>query len=188
MDLSSIVKEALQLQSGSLIETVDLANSLLQSESGEKGNLTITKHLVEIKPLGEALVIGDLHGDIDSLVLILQASHFLEKMQDNHDATLIFLGDYGDRGTKSAEIYYLILRLKLAFPDQVVLLRGNHEAPKSLLCEPHDLPYQLQNRFGNDWILVYEKLQAMWANLYNAVFVKARYLMVHGAYLHKYVI
>lgn len=180
MDISSIVKETLQVQSSSLIETVDLANSLLLRESGEKGNLTITNHLVEIKPLGEALVVGDLHGDIDSLMLILQTSDFLEKMQENHDAALIFLGDYGDRGNKSAEIYYLILRLKLAFPDQVVLLRGNHEAPKSLLGEPHDLPHQLQNRFGNDWILVYEKLQALWANLYNAVFVKDRYLMVHG--------
>jgi diadenosine tetraphosphatase ApaH/serine/threonine PP2A family protein phosphatase len=180
LDLSSLFKESLQVQSSTLIETVDFANSLLQSESREKGNLTITNHLVQIKPIGEALVVGDLHGDIDSLVLILQTSDFLEKMQLNYDATLIFLGDYGDRGNKSAEIYYLILRLKLAFPDQVVLLRGNHEAPKSLLGEPHDLPYQLQARFGNDWILVYERLQALWSNLYNAVFVKDRYLMVHG--------
>ena len=50
-------------------------------------------------------------------------------MEKTKEATLIFLGDYGDRGDKSAEIYYIILKLKLAFPEQVVLLRGNHEAP-----------------------------------------------------------
>ena len=29
-----------------------------------------------------------------------------QKMEETKDATLIFLGDYGDRGEESAEIYY----------------------------------------------------------------------------------
>ena len=69
-------------------------------------------------------------------------------MEKTKEATLIFLGDYGDRGDKPAEIYYAILRVKLAFPEQVVLLRGNHEAPKDLMASPHDLPFQFQDRFG----------------------------------------
>jgi hypothetical protein len=36
------------------------------------------------------------------------------------DAALIFLGDYGDRGVYSTEVYYTILTLKLAFLEQVV--------------------------------------------------------------------
>ncbi len=59
-----------------------------------------------MEPLGEALVIGDLHGDLESLAVILQESQFLQKMEKTNDATLIFLGDYGDRGDKPAEIYY----------------------------------------------------------------------------------
>ena len=180
MDLSSLVEEALSIQSSGFIETVDKAMSLLRNENGQIGNLTIVNRLVKLEPLGEALVIGDLHGDLESLIIILQTSRFVEKMEKTKEATLIFLGDYGDRGDKSAEIYYAILKLKLAFPGQVVLLRGNHEAPKDLLGYPHDLPFQFQNRFGEDWKMAYEKTRALFAYLYNAVFVEDRYLMVHG--------
>ena len=180
LDLSSLVEEALSIQSSGFIETVDKAMSLLRNENGQVGNLTIVNRLVKLEPLGEALVIGDLHGDLESLIIILQTSRFVEKMEKTKEATLIFLGDYGDRGDKSAEIYYAILKLKLAFPGQVVLLRGNHEAPKDLLGYPHDLPFQFQNRFGEDWKMAYEKTRALFAYLYNAVFVEDRYLMVHG--------
>ena len=180
LDLSLLVEEALSVQSSGFIETVDKAMSLLRNENGQIGNLTIVNRLVKLEPLGEALVIGDLHGDLESLIIILQTSRFVEKMEKTKEATLIFLGDYGDRGDRSAEIYYAILELKLAFPGQVVLLRGNHEAPKDLLGYPHDLPFQLQNRFGEDWKMAYEKTRALFAYLYNAVFVEDRYLMVHG--------
>ena len=40
---------------------------------------------------------------------------------------LIFLGDYGDRGHYGIEVLYTLLRLRLANPEQVHLLRGNHE-------------------------------------------------------------
>ena len=86
---------------------MDRAASLLRGESGRVGNLTIVNRLVKLEPLGEALVIGDLHGDLESLVVILQTSRFIEKMEKTEEATLIFLGDYGDRGDKSAEIYYI---------------------------------------------------------------------------------
>jgi protein phosphatase len=180
LDLSLLVEEALSIQSSVFIETVDKAMSLLHNENGRVGNLTIVNRLVKLEPLGEALVIGDLHGDFESLIIILQTSRFVEKMEKTKEATLIFLGDYGDRGDRSAEIYCAILELKLAFPRQVVLLRGHHEAPKDLLGYPHDLPIQFQNRFGEDWRTAYEKTRALFAYLYNAVFVEDRYLMVHG--------
>ena len=180
MGLSLLVEEALSVQSSGFIETVDKAMSLLHNEKGRVGNLTIVNRLVKLEPLGEALIIGDLHGDFASLVIILQTSRFVEKMEKSKEATLIFLGDYGDRGDRSAEIYCTILELKLAFPSQVVLLRGNHEAPKDLLGYPHDLPLQFQNRFGEDWKRTYEKTRALSAYFYNAVFVEDRFLMVHG--------
>ena len=180
MDLSSLLKEALNVQSGVFIETLDEAAHLLQSENGQVGNLTITNRLVNLEPLGEALVIGDLHGDFESLALILQESKFLRKMKETSDAKLIFLGDYGDGGDKPAEVYYTILKLKLAFPKQVVLMMGNHEGPKDLTASPHDLPLRYQARFGQDGKLVYEKTRSLWSCLYNAVYVEGRFLMVHG--------
>jgi len=180
LDLSSLLKEALNVQSSVFIETLDEAAHLLQSENGHVGNLTITNRLVTLEPLGEALVIGDLHGDFESLAVMLQESRFLRKMEETSDATLIFLGDYGDRGDKPAEVYYTILKLKLAFPKKVVLLRGNHEGPADLTASPHDLLLRFQARFGQDGRLVYDKTRSLWSCLYNAVYVEGRFLMVHG--------
>ena len=180
MDLPLLVKEALNIRSSDFVEIVEKAIDLLRKESGRIGNFTVKNRLVELEPLGEALVIGDLHGDIESLTIILQTSQFIEKMEKNKESSLIFLGDYGDRGANSAEIYYTVLKLKLAFPGHVVLLRGNHEAPRDLMGYPHDLPVQFQKRFGEDWARVYEKTLALFAYLYNAVFIEERYLMVHG--------
>jgi diadenosine tetraphosphatase ApaH/serine/threonine PP2A family protein phosphatase len=179
-NLSLIVKESLTVQSDSFVKIVERTIDLLRGESGRLGNLNVSERLVKLEPLGEALVIGDLHGDLDSLVSILKSSGFTQKMTKRKDAILIFLGDYGDRGAYSAEAYYTVLKLKLAFPEQIVLLRGNHEGPEDLMASPHDLPMQFQIRFKEKWRTAYSKIRELFAYLYNAVLVEERYLMVHG--------
>jgi diadenosine tetraphosphatase ApaH/serine/threonine PP2A family protein phosphatase len=159
---------------------VEKTINLLHSQSGKIGYLNIMESLVQLEPIGEALIIGDLHGDLESLIHILSSSRFTQKMDRREDAFLIFLGDYGDRGMHSAEVYYLILKLKLAFPRQIVLLRGNHEGPEDLMASPHDLPVNLQVRFRENWALAYSKVRKLFSLLCNAVFVEKRYLMIHG--------
>jgi protein phosphatase len=180
MNISSLLKEARIVQSKTFEKTLDNSIDLLRREKGKIGNLTISGHLVEVEPLGEALVIGDLHGDIDSLIYIFKSSKFVEKMVSCKDAILIFLGDYGDRGAFSAEVYNVILKLKLAFPEQTVLLRGNHEGPSYLIACPHDLPFQFKARFKRDWMDIYKKTRDLFDYFYNAVLVEERYLMLHG--------
>ena len=162
------------------MEVLDNATSLLSKENGQVGNFTVVDRLVKLNPVGKALVIGDLHGDLESLKTILEGSKITDEMKRSEGAFVIFLGDYGDRGLRSAEVYYVILRLKLAFPKQVILLRGNHEGPKDLMAYPHDLPTQFQKRFLNDWAAVYEKTRSLFEVLYTALYVEERYLMVHG--------
>jgi len=177
---SSVIKEACSVKADGFVEIVESAIDLLLGENGKIGNLTVSRRLVTLKPVGEALVVGDLHGDLESLRCILRSSGFTQRMTKSKDATLVFLGDYGDRGAHSAEVYYAVLRLKLAFPEQVVLLRGNHEGPADLLVSPHDLPLQFQRRFKEKWKVAYAKTRELWNCLYTAVFVEERYLMVHG--------
>ncbi len=180
VNLSTIVKESLAVQSDRFVKVLENAIDLLRGETGKIGNLTISERLIKLEPVGEAVVVGDLHGDLESLVTILKSSGFTEKMARSKDATLVFLGDYGDRGAYSAEVYYTVLKLKLAFPEQVILLRGNHEGPEDLMASPHDLPMQFQFRFQKDWTNAYAKTQELWGCLHNAVLVEERYLMVHG--------
>ena len=180
LNLSFVVKESSTVQSDGFVRIVESAIDMLREENGRIGNLTISGRLVKLEPVGEVVVVGDLHGDFESLISILNSSGFLQRMAKSKDSTLIFLGDYGDRGAYSAEVYYTVLRLKLSFSEQVVLMRGNHEGPEDLLASPHDLPMQFQHRFKEKWMEAYTKTRELWAHLYNAVLVEERYLMVHG--------
>ncbi len=64
--------------------------------------------------------VGDTHGDSDATERIFARfppGRF----------TVVFLGDYVDRGPDSLGNVRLLLRRKLAHPDRVILLMGNHE-------------------------------------------------------------
>ena len=152
----------------------------LAAENGRVGNLKITGRLVEVPPVGEAIIVGDLHGDLKSLVHILEDSKFLGKAKSGSDVLLVFLGDYGDRGTYSPEVYYVVLKLKEMFPERVILMRGNHEGPPDLLASPHDLPLQMKNKFGNKGSEAYLKLRELYNHLYTGVIIKDRIVLLHG--------
>lgn len=178
--LQHIIKEAMETPTDKFVKTVERATKLLQEENGKIGNFQILGRHVKIKPSGEAVVVSDLHGDLESLVQILQQSDILQRMENSKHVSLVFLGDYGDRGEFSAEVYYTVLQLKLQCPAQTVLMRGNHEGPKDILASPHDLPTQFQTRFGKEWSEAYHKVVGLFPHLCNSVSVEERYLMVHG--------
>ena len=180
MNLSSIIEESKTVQKEVFIEVLEKAIDLIQAESGRFGNQTVEDGLVHLEPVGEGLVIGDLHGDLKSLTTILKRSGLMEKLEESENTAVVFLGDYGDRGRSSAEVYYVILKLKLSFPQKIILLRGNHEGPEDLMASPHDMPVQFQMRFGKDWRAAYQKIRELHSYLYNIVLVRERYVMVHG--------
>ena len=82
----------------------------------------------------ELIVLGDLHGCYACLKAALLQSNFIERaMRHQHDPSqpdvkLVLLGDYLDRGRFGFEgVLRAALQLLVNLPDQVYVLRGNHE-------------------------------------------------------------
>jgi serine/threonine protein phosphatase 1 len=85
--------------------------------------------------------IGDIHGCLDKLrTLMDQIGHEIDPAQD----TLVFLGDYIDRGPSSFEVVEYLIRLKTRFRD-VVFLKGNHEEMLELYLNGVDRSIYLMN-------------------------------------------
>lgn len=70
---------------------------------------------------------GDLHSDDESLENGLLKANFYDRIINKDEFKLIFLGDYVDRGYQHLKILEHLLMLKILFPENIYLLRGNHD-------------------------------------------------------------
>ena len=67
------------------------------------------------------VICGDVHGQLDDVLWLLDRA-------GGTNQRFLFMGDYVDRGTHSLNTFLVFACLKLQHPDQVFLLRGNHES------------------------------------------------------------
>ncbi|MEX0671750.1 MAG: metallophosphoesterase family protein [Candidatus Babeliales bacterium] len=140
---------------------------------------------VAFRPFSEKLIVpvnaivalrGDLHGDVHALMaqLVSLAEMGYLDPQDpfkiiNKKFYMVFLGDYVDRGLYGIEVLYTLLRLKIANPEQVFLIRGNHEdvALNSAFLE-HGFIHELCHKYGIDY---YNQRQLTIARMYDLMSV-----------------
>jgi hypothetical protein len=86
----------------------------------------------EFKNVKKLLVIGDIHGQFDTLKTFLINNKVIDdNMHWNFgDGTIVFMGDIFDRGEKVTEALWLIYKLEYEAPKyggRVHLILGNHE-------------------------------------------------------------
>ena len=69
-------------------------------------------------------IIGDIHGNMKDLLLIFRNFGLPS------DRKYLFIGDYVDRGMYSTPVISLLLALYLKYPNNLTLIKGNHEVSK----------------------------------------------------------
>ena len=75
-----------------------------------------------VQPISAPVIIcGDIHGQFFDLLELFQTGGSIPEQN------YIFMGDYVDRGHNSVECFELLLALKARHPENITILRGNHE-------------------------------------------------------------
>ena len=118
------------------------------------------------------IIIGDIHGQYYDLI------HMFEKVVDSRnikETNLLFLGDYVDRGNYSLEVLIFLYALKIAYPKNITMLRGNHESRN--MTESFTFREEVITKFDND---VYDTCMDLFDSLPIACIVDDKYLAMHG--------
>ena len=159
---------------------LDHTYRILTQERAE-GSITggrVYSDLAELEVPQNLAIVGDLHGDLATLLCILGRlgpKQFLS----NPDNKLVFLGDYIDRGSSSIDVLYSVFELKCRYPNSVILMRGNHEAPLQFPFNSHLLPFDMQ-RLLRDGRFLYQKALSLFEMMSLVTVIKNELLMVHG--------
>jgi hypothetical protein len=161
------------------MEVIENARAALEAgENRQKKNVPV----VELEHIPEKLIlVGDIHGDLQSLLWTLNEINFERLLRNPHNK-LIFLGDYVDRGSNSIGVLYVVCFLKQKFPDSVILMRGNHEAPMEFPFSSHDLPLELGERYGRKIAqsIYINNILPLFQSLSLMVLIPKQLLVVHG--------
>ena len=86
-------------------------------------------------------VCGDLHGQFYDVLELLKIGGPLPGTR------YVFIGDFVDRGAHSVETLTLLLLFKIMYPNDVYLLRGNHET--RIITMSYGFYDEVRRKYGN---------------------------------------
>ncbi len=134
---------------------------------------------------GPAIVVGDIHGNFEATNAIIKK--FENEKLTNPNLSIVFLGDYIDRGPNNVDTLALLFNLKLKYPTNVHLICGNHEyqecgSPRenSLLKECKDKYPEFEQENQYKCITREQIFQQIFDNLPKAVIINEKIFCTHG--------
>ncbi|MDE1865708.1 MAG: metallophosphoesterase [Candidatus Micrarchaeota archaeon] len=120
----------------------------------------------------KAVIVGDLHGDVDTFKKIA-------RLYPPRKHQYILMGDYVDRSNTSTELLALLLTHKLRYGNNFVMIRGDHESPLGEVSK-QTFPHELYDKLGRDLALVNKVYGQLFTELPMAVVLNKEYFIVHG--------
>jgi protein phosphatase len=148
-----------QFSSETIIDLCSKVSELFQAES----------LLLEVQsPL---VIVGDIHGQLLDLLRIVK-EHGIPTRQ-----RYLFMGDLIDRGPFSLEVIVMIFVLKLYWPQNLLVIRGNHEFHQT--CSEGGFYEQIFALYSNG-LAVYGSFLNAFSNMPLAAVVDRSIFVVHG--------
>lgn len=131
--------------------------------------------LAVIPPKGRLFVVGDIHGEQDSLQEVLA---LIFKTFDEDKDRILFLGDYVDRGNEGLEVFERLFELKLSLGKKLILLKGNHEDIN--MNKFYGFLSELYWKLGPESQEFYSELLDIYELLPICAYVPGKIVLVHG--------
>lgn len=141
-------------------ETSDLLEKSIERLRKEETILRINSKSI--------VVVGDTHGDLETSSRVLD-----DYLKDGE--TILFLGDYVDRGTYQLENVNFLLKLKEERNTQLFLLRGNHETPS--VNKVYGFYETVEKKFNRE---MYELYCNVFSELPYVALINGKFLALHG--------
>ena len=124
-----------------------------------------------VQPISAPVTVcGDIHGQFYDLLELFRTGGEIPK------TNYIFIGDFVDRGYNSVETFEFLLCLKLKYPANITLLRGNHESRQITLV--YGFFDEIVRKYGNanPW----KYCTDVFDYLGLAAIIEGRVLCIHG--------
>ncbi|TYZ58730.1 hypothetical protein PybrP1_010812 [[Pythium] brassicae (nom. inval.)] len=161
-DMIESCRNGQKIQRHVLVRVVNEAMALFRREP------TLVEFTVA--PANHVTVVGDLHGQLDDLLLI-----FRENGLPSAANPYVFNGDFVDRGDRGVEIAVIIYLFKILYPHHVRVNRGNHE--ETSITQVFGFMKECELKYDR---FVFELFCESFRHLPLATLLDGRVLVVHG--------
>uniref|UniRef100_F1L6R1 Serine/threonine-protein phosphatase 4 catalytic subunit n=1 Tax=Ascaris suum TaxID=6253 RepID=F1L6R1_ASCSU len=138
----------------------------------EKAERVLEEEATVLDLEGPLTIIGDLQGHGDSLLTLISLT------SQSSNQRFLFLGNYSGCGFAPHESLFLLLALKLRYPQKIFLLKGNMEDPEN--AKAHFFIEGLAVRNLMTTALVWLACERIFGLLPLAALVAGRLFCVHG--------